>query len=72
MQTLIYTPLDPAQEERLRNSCWLEVAYGRYKGRVYRVGRVDLQDDCVDHYLQQTQTYFSKEVDSKEIVEHKQ
>ena len=37
------------------------------------VGRVDRQDDCVDHYLQETQASSSnKKVDSKEIVELRQ
>ncbi|XP_017423491.1 uncharacterized protein LOC108332689 [Vigna angularis] len=49
------TPLDPIEEERLRNQCWLEVAGGRYKGRVYGIGNVNAQDDCVDSYIQQTQ-----------------
>jgi len=43
--------MDPAEEERLRNRCWLEAAGGRYKGQVYRVGHVDSNDDCVDSYI---------------------
>jgi len=35
----------PAEEERLRNRCWLEAADGRYKGRVYGIGHVDRHDD---------------------------
>ncbi|KOM52514.1 hypothetical protein LR48_Vigan09g117300 [Vigna angularis] len=31
-------PLEPADEERLRNQCWLDVAGGRYKGHVYGIG----------------------------------
>ena len=69
MYTSISTPLDLAEEERLRNCCWLEVVGGRYKGGVYGVGHVDRQDDCIDRYLQQTQASSSKKVDSKEIVE---
>jgi len=72
MRTSISTPLDFTEEERLRNNCWLEAAGGRYKGRMYEVGRVDRQDHCVDHYLQQTQTSFNKKVDSEEIVELRQ
>ncbi|KOM42859.1 hypothetical protein LR48_Vigan05g046300 [Vigna angularis] len=39
------TPLDPTDEERLRNRCWLEAAGGKYKGRVYDIGNVSSQDD---------------------------
>ncbi|CAJ1965354.1 unnamed protein product, partial [Sphenostylis stenocarpa] len=53
------TPLDPVEEERLRNRCWLEAAGGRYKGRVYGVGHVDSSDDCVESYLQQTEAWSS-------------
>lgn len=62
MCTSIFTPLDPAEEERLRNNCWLEVAGGRYKGRVYKVEHFGCQDDYVDRYLQQTQASSSKKV----------
>ncbi|WVZ08239.1 hypothetical protein V8G54_021585 [Vigna mungo] len=48
------SPLDPADEERLRNCCWLEAAGGKYKGRAYDIGNVSFQDDCVDSYIQQT------------------
>ncbi|KOM55885.1 hypothetical protein LR48_Vigan10g177700 [Vigna angularis] len=44
-------PLDPVDEERLRNQCWLDFAGGRYKGRVYGIGNVSAQDDCVDSYI---------------------
>ncbi|XP_022633864.1 uncharacterized protein LOC106755087 [Vigna radiata var. radiata] len=37
---LASAPLDPVDEERLRNQCWFEVAGGRYKGRVYGIGNV--------------------------------
>ena len=68
--TSISTPLDPAEKERLRSRCWLETVGGRYKGRVYGVGRVDRQDDCVGCYLQETQPSSSnKKVNSEEIVE---
>jgi len=63
------TPLDPVEEERLRNKCWLEVAGGRYKGRVYGVGHVDSRDDRVQSYLKQTQACSSQQVPSKEINE---
>ena len=73
MYTSISTPLDLAEEERLRNCCWLEVVGGRYKGRVYGVRRVDLQNDSVDRYLQETQASSSnKKVDLEEIVELRQ
>ncbi|XP_022641820.1 uncharacterized protein LOC106773017 [Vigna radiata var. radiata] len=49
------SPLDPAEEERLRNRCRLEAASGRYKGRVYDIGNVNIQDDCVNSYIRQTQ-----------------
>ncbi|KOM44018.1 hypothetical protein LR48_Vigan05g162300 [Vigna angularis] len=55
------SPLDPADEERLRNQCWLDVAGGRYKGRVYGIGNVSAQDDCVDSYIQQTQASSSQQ-----------
>ena len=57
----------------MRSHCWLETVGGRYKGRVYGVGRVDRQDNCVGRYLQETQPSSSnKKVDSKEIVELRQ
>ncbi|KOM34542.1 hypothetical protein LR48_Vigan02g069200 [Vigna angularis] len=34
------TSIDPAEEERLRNRCWLEAAGGKYKGRVYDIGNL--------------------------------
>jgi len=43
--------MDLAKEERLRNICWLEATGGRYKGRVFGVGHVDSNDDCVDGYI---------------------
>ncbi|XP_052723840.1 uncharacterized protein LOC108321902 [Vigna angularis] len=55
------SPLDPADEERLRNQCWLDVAGGRYKGRVYGIGNVSAQDDCVDSYIQQTHASSSQQ-----------
>ncbi|KOM29072.1 hypothetical protein LR48_Vigan632s000700 [Vigna angularis] len=42
------SPLDTTEEERLRNRCWLEAAGGKYKGRVYDMGNISSQDDCVD------------------------
>ncbi|KOM58158.1 hypothetical protein LR48_Vigan11g119200 [Vigna angularis] len=63
------SPLDPAEEERLRNRCWLEVVGGKYKGRVYGIGNVNSQDDCVDSYIQQTQASSStQQQNSEEIV----
>ncbi|KOM49383.1 hypothetical protein LR48_Vigan08g021000 [Vigna angularis] len=35
---LACSPLDLAEEERLRNRCCLEAASGKYKGRVYGIG----------------------------------
>ncbi|KOM34384.1 hypothetical protein LR48_Vigan02g053400 [Vigna angularis] len=55
------TPLDPTEEERLRNQCWLEVAGGRYKGHVYGIENIIAQDDCVNSYIQQTQTSSSQQ-----------
>ncbi|QCD97297.1 hypothetical protein DEO72_LG6g2007 [Vigna unguiculata] len=63
------TPMDPAEEERLRNKCWLEAAGGRYKGRVYGVGHVDSNDDCVDSYIQQTQASSSQQVNPEQIIQ---
>ncbi|KOM58257.1 hypothetical protein LR48_Vigan11g129100 [Vigna angularis] len=54
-------PLDPADEERMRNQCWLDVAGGRYKGRVYGIENVSAQDVCVDSYIQQTQASSSQQ-----------
>ncbi|KOM43264.1 hypothetical protein LR48_Vigan05g086800 [Vigna angularis] len=51
----------PADEERLRNQCWLDVAGGRYKERVYDIGNVSAQDDCVDSYIQQTHASSSQQ-----------
>ncbi|KOM55328.1 hypothetical protein LR48_Vigan10g122000 [Vigna angularis] len=63
------SPLDPAEEERLRNRCWLEAIGGKYKGRVYDIGNVSSQDDCVDSYIQQTQASSStQQQNSEEIV----
>ena len=71
--TSISTSLDPAEEERLRSRCWLETVGGRYKGRVYGIGRVDRQDDCVGRYIQETQSSSSNnKANSEEIVELKQ
>jgi len=55
--TLQYTPLDLAEEERLRNRCWLEVVGGMYKGRVYGVGHVNPHADCVKNYLLMTSMF---------------
>jgi len=67
------TPLDPAEEERLRSRCLLETIGGKYKGRVYGVGRVDRQDVCVGRYLQETQTSSSnKKAYSEEIFQLRQ
>ncbi|KOM48043.1 hypothetical protein LR48_Vigan07g174700 [Vigna angularis] len=35
------SPLDPTEEERLRNRCWLEAVGGKYKGRVYGIGNLE-------------------------------
>jgi len=61
--------MDPAEEERLRNKCWLEAAGGRYKKRVYGVGHVDSNDDCVDSYIQQTQASSSQQVNPEQIIQ---
>ncbi|KOM51474.1 hypothetical protein LR48_Vigan09g013300 [Vigna angularis] len=61
-------PLDPADEERLRNQCWLDVAGGRYKGRVYGIGNVSAPDDCVDSYIQQTQASSSQQPIAEDIL----
>ncbi|KOM43167.1 hypothetical protein LR48_Vigan05g077100 [Vigna angularis] len=60
--------LDPTEEERLRNRCWLEAAGGRYKGRVYGIGNVSSQDDCVDSYIQQTQASSSAQQQNLEEI----
>ncbi|KOM37844.1 hypothetical protein LR48_Vigan03g122600 [Vigna angularis] len=61
--------LDPAEEERLRNRCWLEDAGGKYKGRVYDIRNVNSQDDCVDSYIQHTHaSSSSQQQNSEEIV----
>ncbi|WVZ21046.1 hypothetical protein V8G54_008368 [Vigna mungo] len=60
--------LDPAEEESLRNRCWLEAAGGKYKGRVYGIGNVSSQDDCVDSYVQQTQASSSAQQQSSEEI----
>ncbi|XP_052728032.1 uncharacterized protein LOC108321026 [Vigna angularis] len=62
------SPLDPAEEERLRNRCWLEAIGGRYKGRVYGIGNVSSQDDCVDSYIQQTQASSSAQQQNLEEI----
>ncbi|XP_068475168.1 uncharacterized protein [Phaseolus vulgaris] len=71
--TSMSTPLDPAEEERLRSCCLLETIGGKYKGRVYGVGRVDRQDVCVGRYLQETQpSSGNKKADSEEIFQLRQ
>ncbi|XP_017434573.1 uncharacterized protein LOC108341397 [Vigna angularis] len=63
------SPLDPTEEERIKNRCWLEAAGGKYKGRVYGIGNVTSQDDCVDSYIQQTQaSSTAQQQNSQEIV----
>ncbi|KOM37399.1 hypothetical protein LR48_Vigan03g078100 [Vigna angularis] len=62
------SPLDPAEEERLRNRCWLEAAGGKYKGRVYGIGNVTSQDDCVDSYIQQTQASSTAQPQNSEEI----
>ncbi|KOM28593.1 hypothetical protein LR48_Vigan553s002200 [Vigna angularis] len=62
------SPLDPAEEERLRNRCWLEAACGKYKGRVYGIGNVTSQDDCVDSYIQQTQASSTAQPQNSEEI----
>ncbi|KOM48056.1 hypothetical protein LR48_Vigan07g176000 [Vigna angularis] len=63
------SPLDPAKEERLRNQCWLEATGGKYKGRVYGIGNITSQDDCVDSYIQQTHaSSTAQQQNSEEIV----
>ncbi|KOM34242.1 hypothetical protein LR48_Vigan02g039200 [Vigna angularis] len=54
--------LDPAEEERLRNRCWLEAAGGKYKERV------SSQDDCVDSYIQQTHASSSTQQQNSEEI----
>ncbi|KOM25620.1 hypothetical protein LR48_Vigan125s001000 [Vigna angularis] len=63
------SPLDPTEEERLRNRCWLEATGGKYKRRVYSIGNVTSQDDCVHSYIQQTQaSSTTQQQNSEEIV----
>ncbi|BAU01575.1 hypothetical protein VIGAN_11083700, partial [Vigna angularis var. angularis] len=54
--------------ERLRNRCWLEAAGGKYKGRVYGIGNVTSQDDCVDSYIQQTQASSTAQPQNSEEI----
>ncbi|QCE06360.1 hypothetical protein DEO72_LG9g1372 [Vigna unguiculata] len=65
-------PLYPVEEERLRNKCCLEATGGRYKGRVYGVGHLDSQDDCVQSYLKHTQACSSQQVPLEDINELQQ
>ncbi|KOM28588.1 hypothetical protein LR48_Vigan553s001700 [Vigna angularis] len=63
------SPLDPTEEETLRNRCWLETAGGKYKGHVYGIGNVNSQDDYVDSYIRQTQaSSFTQQQNAEEIV----
>ncbi|BAU03610.1 hypothetical protein VIGAN_UM142200, partial [Vigna angularis var. angularis] len=41
---------------------------GRYKGRVYGIGNVSSQDDCVDSYIQQTQASSSAQQQNLEEI----
>jgi len=48
MVVLEWSPLNPIEEERLRNKCWLEVVDERYNGRVYEIGYVDSHYESVE------------------------
>ncbi|BAT90159.1 hypothetical protein VIGAN_06134600 [Vigna angularis var. angularis] len=63
------SPLDPIEQEKLRNKCWLQAVGGRYKGQVYGIGHVDSQDECVDSYMQQTESSSSQQVNVEEFNE---
>ncbi|KAL2344494.1 hypothetical protein Fmac_005779 [Flemingia macrophylla] len=59
------SPLDPVEEEKLRNKSWFVAAGGKNpKGRVYGVGK--LNHLCGDTFTQQTSTSIA--VDSQKIL----
>ena len=61
MDVLECSPLNPAEEERLRKKCWSEAAGGRYKGWVYKIGHIDRYDKTIESLMQQTQECSSYE-----------
>ncbi|KAL2339770.1 hypothetical protein Fmac_007710 [Flemingia macrophylla] len=61
------SPLDPVQEEKMRNKSWLVAAGGKNpKGRVYGVGKLHEDYLCRQTFTQQTST--STAADSQKIL----
>ncbi|KOM54381.1 hypothetical protein LR48_Vigan10g027300 [Vigna angularis] len=58
----------PCGGGKIEKRCWLEAASGKYKRHVYDIGNVGSQDDCINSYIQQTQTSSStQQQNSQEI-----
>ncbi|TKY50694.1 hypothetical protein E2542_SST22198 [Spatholobus suberectus] len=67
------SPLDPAEEERLRTQCWIEVADGKKKRRIYRNKELTHGYRCGDNNLvQQPQACSNCSHVSKEMVQLRQ
>ncbi|KAL2323032.1 hypothetical protein Fmac_027411 [Flemingia macrophylla] len=61
------SPLDPVEEEKLRNKSWLVAAGGKNpKGRVYGVGKLNQGYICGDTFPQQTSSFAA--ADSQKII----
>ena len=55
-----FTPLDPAQEKRLRTQCWIAVVGPKHKGRLYGIKNLVHSYKCGDeNFMQHRQWSFS-------------
>ncbi|KAG5034886.1 hypothetical protein JHK87_009796 [Glycine soja] len=62
------TPLDPAEEQRLRSRCWVAVAGPKCKGRLYGTGDLAHTYNCgSDSFMQHTEGSSSHAEDATEI-----
>ncbi|KAL5186842.1 hypothetical protein HKD37_05G012612 [Glycine soja] len=62
------TPLDPAEEQRLRSRCWVAAARPKCKGRLYGIGDLAHTYKCgSDRFMQHTQGSFGHAEDAAEI-----
>ncbi|KOM47479.1 hypothetical protein LR48_Vigan07g118300 [Vigna angularis] len=64
-QTHIRQSIGEFMDERSRRT---HAAGGKYKGRVYGIGNVTSQDDCVDSYIQQTQASSTAQPQNSEEI----
>ncbi|KAG5099498.1 hypothetical protein JHK82_044550 [Glycine max] len=62
------TPLDPAEEQRLRSQCWVAAAGPKRKGRLYGTRDLARTYKCRnDRFMQHTQGSSSRTEDAAEI-----